>query len=113
MDNKQRSNKPDMQRKTSPMGRIVDPKQIAKAPLIIQPQQIDRINFHNDNFDEFDRFDEREDKNNQVLPQQVEQKNFKYHEPMDQEQAFGTLKMLKDMTLFKSPLSQAQVKSEI
>ena len=35
-----------------------------------------------------------------------------YHEPLDVEQAFSTLKMIKDMTLFTSPLSQAQIKSE-
>jgi hypothetical protein len=35
-----------------------------------------------------------------------------YHEPMDAEQAFSTLRMIKDMTLFTSPLSQAQIKAE-
>ena len=35
-----------------------------------------------------------------------------YHEPMDADQAFSTLKMIKDLTLFNSPLSQAQIKAE-
>ena len=35
-----------------------------------------------------------------------------YHEPLDAEQAFSTLRMIKDMTLFTSPLSQAQIKAE-
>lgn len=72
----QQSNKSDFQRKISPMGgniggaggdraenrgaradkvdKIVDPKQIAQAPLIIQPQNIDRLQFLNDQFDQFD-----------------------------------------------------------
>ena len=66
----QHTNKSDFQRKISPMGgsrgaaggeraesrgartdkvnKIVDPKQIAQAPLIIQPQNIDRLQFLND-----------------------------------------------------------------
>lgn len=43
----------------------------------------------------------------------TEHKKFRYHTPLDKEGTEQCFKMLKDQTLFSSPLSEQQVKSEI
>ena len=95
-----------------------------KAPSL---QNIDRFNFLNDQFDNFDEFEE----NNMILENQNKaimrsgsglafnqnlaagSKKWDYHKPADAEQALSTLRLMKDLTLFNSPLSQAQIKAEI
>ena len=73
----------------------------------------------NDQFD-LDQFDENiqqyEPNKFQQFDQQqhtYEKPKWDYHKPLEEENSNNSLKMIKDMTMFSSPLSQAQIKQEI
>ena len=97
----------------------------SKQPLQ-QSKNIDRLLFLDDRFEHFEDLDEgyedmdysmekataaNPNDSSQNASRAVEAQ-WAYHEPMDADQAFSTLKMIKDLTLFNSPLSQAQIKAE-
>jgi hypothetical protein len=81
----------------------------ARALPVIPPKNIDRIQMLND-LDDDERMDD-------VVPTRsqsaVSQPVRATHEPLDKGQAENCVRMMKEMTLFSSPLSQAQVKAEV
>lgn len=77
-----------------------EPIKLNKAPPV---SNIDRMKLLND-LDEYDEKEEFIPSIEEVKKQFVPKR--KTHEPYDKDQALNCLRMLKDMTLFSSPLSQ-------